>query len=366
MIDVVSLGEKFNLNKETVSKNEAFEVIKCVENNLYKVTEEHRDQIRINLTNIIQNTSNKQKKIKHISHFDTQLNEKIEKTQKFLEENKNLMFNRADKGSLTVALNKAEYKNTVNVMLSDVDTYKLISSDPTKEVIDDLKKLLNVWESKEYINYLTYKRLFITSANLSRAYALPKIHKEKEKNLTYRIIVSSIGSPLHDLAKFLLPILKFGLQENNYMIKNSAEFINKINNIIIPEGHAMISFDVTALFTNTPKNMVIDSIKSRWHLIEPNTTIPWHEMESALILILNSNFFKFDGKYYQQIDGTPMGNPLSPIFVEFVMRDLEKNCIDNLDYDPLYYCRYVDDSFCIIPVDKIEYTKKSICRCLKR
>ena len=135
---------------------------------------------------------------------------------------------------------------------------------------------------------------------------------------------------------FCCQFLEHGLLENNYMIKNSAKFIEKIKNTIIPEEHVMVSLDVTALFTNTPKNMVIDSIKSRWHLIQPYTTIPWNEMKIALSLILNSNYFTFDENCYLQIDSTPMGNPLSPIFVEFVMKDFENNCIKNLNFTPVH------------------------------
>ena len=49
-----------------------------------------------------------------------------------------------------------------------------------------------------------------------------------------------------------------------------------------------------------------------------------------------------------------MGNPLSPIFAEFMMRDLEKHCINNLDFILEHYSRYMDDIFCIIPVNKVQ------------
>ena len=91
VIDVFSLGEKFSLKMKKVSKNDVFEVIKCLENNLFKINENHHDQIRIDLLNIIHNTSNNQKKMKHVNHFDKKLNEKIEKTNKYLRDNKNCL-----------------------------------------------------------------------------------------------------------------------------------------------------------------------------------------------------------------------------------------------------------------------------------
>ena len=101
----------------------------------------------------------------------------------------------------------------------------------------------------------------------SRAYGLPKIHKD-EDILTYRMIVSSIGSLLHDSAKLLLKNLKNGLNEPSFSVKNSVEFIQKIRNIKIPENHVMMSLDVTSLFTNVPNDLVMNSIRARWQKIQ--------------------------------------------------------------------------------------------------
>ena len=40
------------------------------------------------------------------------------------------------------------------------------------------------------------------------------------------------------------------------------------------------------------------------------------------------------------------------------MRDLEKTCMKKLSFKPLIYRRYVDDVFCIIPSNKVDYMKK--------
>ena len=54
-----------------------------------------------------------------------------------------------------------------------------------------------------------------------------------------------------------------------------------------------------------------------------------------------------------------MGSPLSPIFVELVMRDLENQCFQQLDYG-VYECyRYVDDIFCIISEKISKYFQKT-------
>lgn len=49
-----------------------------------------------------------------------------------------------------------------------------------------------------------------------------------------------------------------------------------------------------------------------------------------------------------------MGSPVSPIFADLVMEDLEINCLNSLSSSPLIYCRYVDDIFAIVLEDKID------------
>ena len=180
----VSLGEKFNLDHEKIHKNDKFEVIECVETNLCKIKEEHHEQVRRDLVNIIQNNSSNLKKMRHVNHFERQIKENIEKTNKFLENNYNILFTRADKGNITVALNRLEYQNAIKGMLSDSNTYERVPGNPLQNIIDKLKELLNRWQSKEYIDFHTHKKMYLTSANLSRAYALPKYIRKKKKQLT--------------------------------------------------------------------------------------------------------------------------------------------------------------------------------------
>jgi len=54
-------------------------------------------------------------------------------------------------------------------------------------------------------------------------------------------------------------------------------------------------------------------------------------MMSAIDLVLYSTSFAFNGRYYEQIYGSPMGFPLSPILADIVMEDLETHCLQKLD-----------------------------------
>ena len=50
-----------------------------------------------------------------------------------------------------------------------------------------------------------------------------------------------------------------------------------------------------------------------------------------------------------------MGLEPSPIFADLVMDDLESECLSKLDFQPLFFLRYVDDVITCIPKNKVQY-----------
>ncbi|GAB1867929.1 Reverse transcriptase domain-containing protein [Camponotus japonicus] len=116
----------------------------------------------------------------------------------------------------------------------------------------------------------------------------------------------------------------------------------------------MISLDVCSLFTNIPKDLVINAIKKRWDDIAKNTKFNLAQFLYAIELILDSTCFAFDGRFYEQIFGSPMGSPLSPVLADMVMDDLETQCLSSLNFTvPIYY-KFIDDVFAIVPRTKID------------
>jgi len=59
----------------------------------------------------------------------------------------------------------------------------------------------------------------------------------------------------------------------------------------------LISLDVVTLFTNIPKELIMNNIEKRWRYIEKKNLIPKNKFLYILIalnLILNSTYFTFD------------------------------------------------------------------------
>ncbi|XP_011860069.1 PREDICTED: uncharacterized protein LOC105557430 [Vollenhovia emeryi] len=114
---------------------------------------------------------------------------------------------------------------------------------------------------------------------------------------------------------------------------HSWTFTENISESHIHHNNIMVSLDVTALFTNVPKELVLKGIKNRWHEISKATTLSLPQFSHAIDLTLNSTSFSFNNQIYEQIFGSPMRSPLFPILADIVMDDLETHSINSLDFE---------------------------------
>ncbi|XP_025262219.1 probable cytochrome P450 6a14 [Camponotus floridanus] len=94
---------------------------------------------------------------------------------------------------------------------------------------------------------------------------LPKIHKT---NIPFRLIVSSINSPLYSLALFLHKVMIKNFPIAPSHINNSFDLVHKLADIHIDDDSVLISLDVTSLFTNIPVDLALSSVSSRWRFIQ--------------------------------------------------------------------------------------------------
>jgi len=210
---------------------------------------------------------------------------------------------------------------------------------------------LTNWLKKEYIDIHTYRKLLVTDGLMPKAYGLPKLHKTGHP---FRVIISSLKSPLYNLSCYLHNIIKNSVPEAKSSIGNSFKLVKNLNGKTLDSTHTLASLDVESLFTNVPAEKIYEAISNRWQIIECNTAITKKEFISAVKLILESTFFSFNNIIYKQIFGTPMGSPLSPIVADLVLQDLEINAMKKLpSHLPLYY-RYVDDILLAAPVEQLD------------
>ena len=112
-----------------------------------------------------------------------------------------------------------------------------------------------------------------------------------------------------------------------------------------------MSYDVSALFTSIPIEPAINIIEK--HLKEDadlhsRTNMKIQHIISLLRFCLNSSYFSFQGRFYQQTEGAAMGSPISPIVANLFMEDLEVQAIKTSSTPLALWKRFVDDTFTII------------------
>jgi hypothetical protein len=113
----------------------------------------------------------------------------------------------------------------------------------------------------------------------------------------------------------------------------------------------MISLDIVNLFTNIPLNYTLNIIKNK--LEQDNnlivrTKLPVHEIISLLNFCMHNNSFSFNGKYFKQKFGAPMGCNLSPIIAEALVSYIFEKAMLTTHFIPKFIRFFVDDSFLII------------------
>jgi len=71
-------------------------------------------------------------------HTDLKIIKLLNITNKFIKNNPNIIFNRADKENITVALNRTDYINKIEDMLKDIDTYNSpVNKNPIRKFTND-------------------------------------------------------------------------------------------------------------------------------------------------------------------------------------------------------------------------------------
>ena len=74
-------------------------------------------------------------------------------------------------------------------------------------------------------------------------------------------IVSACGTATYNTAKFITKILQNYCGRTSPFIKDSTDFIKKIKHLSInPEEETLVSFNVSALFTNIPVPVALQAI----------------------------------------------------------------------------------------------------------
>ena len=182
---------------------------------------------------------------------------KVEKQAlKDLQNDDHIVLLPADKGRVTVVMNKTEYINKAILHLQDTNGYLPWESDPTKTTTTRINKRLKILKDEKNLYKSTYNRVSSNDATITKFYGLPKIHKP---NMPLRLIVSLPGSPTYQLSKYLTQLLKPPVNFNTFM--------EHMHDCQIEPDEIMVSFDIVSLFIVIGSDQLREQSQTNYYVI---------------------------------------------------------------------------------------------------
>ena len=170
-----------------------------------------------------------------------------------LTKNKNLVIQKVVKGNTVVIINKNDNKTKIKNILSDSTKFKKLEFGDNKQLnflINSEKKLKDIIKplyQKECLTKKEYDSIYPTGSIPGILLCSAKVHKPIIENCpSFRPILSAIGTPTYNLAKFLVPILS-PLTVNEFTVHDSFSFAEEVVNF--DANCITASLDVESLFT---------------------------------------------------------------------------------------------------------------------
>jgi len=156
---LLQLGHRFNLPVTLADKERTVvEFIKNIEKNISKLNDDICHSIRNDSLPILNKFNNFNPRS---NRYNNLINHWSASTKEFTKNNPDLLFTKADKGNVTVVLEKNDYVRRIEDMLSDANTYTVIHKDLLKKLTTDTRSLLVRWKREGYIDSVTYRRMLI-------------------------------------------------------------------------------------------------------------------------------------------------------------------------------------------------------------
>ena len=158
-------------------------------------------------------------------------------------------------------------------------------------------------KTKIYSPKKTAEGLKAINPRTTKFHITPKIHI---KNNPGRPVISSINCHTSEISRFVDHHLQPLVKEIPSCIKDTSDFVNKINNFKVPEN-SLVTMDIKALYTNIPNNEGTSAVKQK-HDNYTKKMVATTVISTFLALILTLSNFNFNSEFYLKIKGCANSN----------------------------------------------------------
>ena len=129
-----------------------------------------------------------------------------------------------------------------------------------------------------------------------------------------------------------------------------------MKNIQLDPKDLFVTTDISSLYTNIPQTEGIAAINKMMEDTGTDTLLKVF-ISNLTHQFLTKNYFNFNGKLYEQIQGTVIGTRMAPNYAIIFMHYLETNFLSNYPKQPKIWLRFIDDIFMIWKKGKLELDK---------
>ncbi|CAG2218755.1 unnamed protein product [Mytilus edulis] len=263
-----------------------------------------------------------------------------------------IIFSKSDKGGAIVISKKTHYIKEGLRQLNSIH-YTEIQEPNLLLIKNNIQTQISKMFDNGEIDGITLDFLRGSSKEgprLGRLFLLPKLHKLselviqgiKKQTMTVnelppcRPIISQCNSVTERVSKFidyfLIPIVK---RQNSY-IRDSGDFINKIENLRPDRDCLLVSFDCTSMYTNMEFNELIHSVGRAYNsAVKEDYPIKLPSCEtikSLVATVLKNNYFEFNDRYFVQKIGASMGSKCSPEICDIRAFEVINEIIEKYKY----------------------------------
>ena len=250
---VLSYGLKHSVTPKRIPTDDVVSSVESVLARQRELPESTKDDIRSRIASTLQSAS----------LTDCNLTKDELHALRRLRNDKDIVILPADKGRVTVVMDKKDYTDKMDSLVNDKQTYEPLKRDPTPALQRRLNGKLLDLKKTETIDIQLYYRLRCRVPQSAKLYGLPKLHKP---NIPMRPIVSFCGSPTYQLSKHLTNILKPLTDKSRHKLKSTDNFIDATYSETLPLWPRYVDDTITAVHESK-----IDEFHE--HLNEQNTNI---------------------------------------------------------------------------------------------
>lgn len=228
-----------------------------------------------------------------------------------LSDTHDIVIRQADKGGAIIIMDSEIYRQENLKLLSDSNTYRRLTSNPTFEFRTVLSRHIERGIISGVLNRKQADFL------ICEFHSLHKIHKPGFPP-PFRPIVAGIGSLNEGLCSWVDNFLQPLVHHIPGYLQNSRDVLRAFDDFTWDDDMLWVTVDAMSLYTVIPHDLALIALD--WFL---NT----HGGYSASLMeyfilsveyLLKYNFFVFDHQYYLQITGTSMGAKFSTFTGECV------------------------------------------------